>query len=83
MIFLYRLSSGACPRSYGMNVAKMAGIPEPIISKATEISQIFEQLDMQNKNTLDKKLSIFKELITSTTKDNAINCWTQLLSFEE
>jgi DNA mismatch repair ATPase MutS len=25
--FLYTLQSGACPKSYGMNVAVMAGLP--------------------------------------------------------
>ncbi len=34
--FLYRLIDGVCPRSYGMNVAGMAGIPEPIIARAEE-----------------------------------------------
>jgi len=26
--FLYRLTPGSCPKSYGVNVARLAGIPE-------------------------------------------------------
>ena len=28
--FLYTLTSGACPRSYGVNVARLAGLPESV-----------------------------------------------------
>jgi DNA mismatch repair protein MSH6 len=27
VLFLYKLRNGVCPKSYGMNVASMAGIP--------------------------------------------------------
>ena len=29
--FLYRLDPGACPKSYGANVARLAGIPVPVV----------------------------------------------------
>ena len=28
--FLYKLASGACPKSYGFNAAKLAGIPDTV-----------------------------------------------------
>lgn len=32
--FLYKLRRGSCPRSYGVNVAKLAGLPPQVISRA-------------------------------------------------
>ncbi|KAK9093562.1 hypothetical protein Syun_028473 [Stephania yunnanensis] len=40
--FLYRLTPGACPKSYGVNVARLAGLPESILQKATIKSREFE-----------------------------------------
>lgn len=39
LTFLYRLTSGACPESYGLQVATMAGIPKPIVEKASVAGQ--------------------------------------------
>ena len=30
VVFLYKLSHGVCPKSYGMNVARLAGIPDSV-----------------------------------------------------
>ena len=35
--FLYTLLDGACGKSYGVEVAKLAGIPEKVTSRASEI----------------------------------------------
>ncbi|KAF8657666.1 hypothetical protein HU200_059821 [Digitaria exilis] len=40
--FLYRLTSGACPKSYGVNVARLAGIPASVLQRANEKSSDFE-----------------------------------------
>ncbi|XP_025817755.1 DNA mismatch repair protein MSH7 [Panicum hallii] len=39
LTFLYRLTSGACPESYGLQVATMAGIPRSIVEKASVAGQ--------------------------------------------
>ena len=39
LVFLYRLTSGACPESYGLQVALMAGISRPVVEVASEASQ--------------------------------------------
>lgn len=38
VIFLYQLTDGACPKSYGANVAKLAGLPIDVVSRAATIS---------------------------------------------
>jgi DNA mismatch repair ATPase MutS len=45
--FLYTLGDGVCPKSFGINVARLAGLPEDVLSNAKRISCEFEQ-EMNN-----------------------------------
>lgn len=54
--FLYRLTPGACPKSYGVNVARLAGLPESILQKAEAKSKEFEETYGKHKQGL-KELS--------------------------
>merc|ERR1712150_214232 len=40
--FLYTLGVGSCPRSFGINVASLALLPEEVLSKAKRISSDYE-----------------------------------------
>lgn len=40
--FLYTLGEGVCPKSFGINVARLAGIPEDVLLNAKRISLDFE-----------------------------------------
>lgn len=40
--FLYKFVPGVCSRSFGMNVAKMAGLSEKICSRGKEMSSRFQ-----------------------------------------
>ncbi|HQA98614.1 MAG TPA: DNA mismatch repair protein MutS [Candidatus Dojkabacteria bacterium] len=46
VIFLRKIVEGGTDRSYGIYVAKMAGLPEKIIKRANEILESFEQKNM-------------------------------------
>lgn len=50
--FLYKLSEGACPKSYGFNAARLAGIPLAITNRSREIAKKMEQ------ETINKHLFI-------------------------
>ncbi|KAI9359283.1 putative DNA mismatch repair protein Msh6 [Zopfochytrium polystomum] len=41
--FLYKLVDGVCPKSFGMNVASMAGVPPQIVDKAECVAAQFEE----------------------------------------
>lgn len=41
--FLYRLERGACLRSHGVNVARLAGLPQPLLDSAAERSARMER----------------------------------------
>ncbi|KAJ3053991.1 DNA mismatch repair protein msh6 [Rhizophlyctis rosea] len=40
--FLYKLRHGSCPKSYGMNVASMAGVPVEVVDRADNVAAEFE-----------------------------------------
>ena len=41
--FLYTLREGSCPKSYGTNVAALAGVPENVLVRATQASAVMEK----------------------------------------
>jgi DNA mismatch repair protein MSH6 len=41
--FLYTLGDGVCPKSFGINVARLAGLPDEVLVKAKRISSEFEE----------------------------------------
>lgn len=49
--FLYKLRDGLCPRSYGMNVASMAGLPNTLIDSAAGISANLEKKTTSSAST--------------------------------
>lgn len=46
VIFLRKIVEGGTDRSYGIYVAKMAGLPEKVVKRANEILESFEQKNM-------------------------------------
>ncbi|PWA96876.1 MUTS-like protein (chloroplast) [Artemisia annua] len=48
--FLYKLTLGACPKSYGVNVARLAGLPDNVLQKAATKSEEFETMYGGNRN---------------------------------
>lgn len=51
--FLYKLAEGICPKSYGFNVARLAGLPSAIIVRAHELATKMEQTAKNRKITKD------------------------------
>lgn len=41
--FLYKIAQGAMNKSYGINVARLAGLPSPLLNRATKILKELEQ----------------------------------------
>lgn len=69
VIFLRKIVEGGTDRSYGIYVAKMAGLPEKIIKRANEILESFEQ-----KNMFSSKSAVRETVLPSKdTSDTQIN----------
>ena len=47
VVFLHRLAPGPCDRSYGINVAQMAGMPAQVVARAKEILARLEKGESQ------------------------------------
>ena len=45
IVFLYRVVPGAADRSYGVHVAKLAGLPGPVLARAEEVLHELEKAD--------------------------------------
>ncbi|KAK7284586.1 hypothetical protein RJT34_19335 [Clitoria ternatea] len=76
--FLYRLTPGACPKSYGVNVARLAGLPTSVLQKAAGKSREFEatygkyrrmssKTNSSNQNWVDEIRGIIQKLNNAAT----------------
>jgi len=54
--FLYKLRDGSCPKSYGMNVANMAGVPKSVTTYADKVAKEFESNSRLTKLQEGRKL---------------------------
>ncbi|PSS14723.1 DNA mismatch repair protein [Actinidia chinensis var. chinensis] len=73
--FLYRLTPGACPKSYGVNVARLAGLPDTVLHKATAKSREFEGMYGKHRklpiqSAEDKMRGLIRHLIEIATNLN-------------
>ena len=53
VVFLHRLAPGPCDRSYGIHVARMAGMPDPVVARAEEILAQLERDQIDARGLLD------------------------------
>ncbi len=59
IVFLYEIKDGAAERSYGVQVAKLAGMPESAVERAGEI---LECLETDERDAVGKTASLLDEL---------------------
>ena len=58
LVFLHKVKPGTVNKSYGLQVAMLAGIPRPVIDKAKEKLLQLEQLNPKNSTTSPDKVTI-------------------------
>jgi len=49
VVFLHEVAKGAADRSYGVQVARLAGLPEPVVERARAVLHQLEQGEMSGK----------------------------------
>ncbi|CAL9753886.1 unnamed protein product [Musa acuminata subsp. burmannicoides] len=74
--FLYRLAPGSCPKSYGVNVARLAGLPSSVLQKAARKSNDFEISNGKHQPVAEVKIS-------DTETDEGRTLIKKLLSISE
>jgi len=81
IIFLRKIIRGGADGSYGIQVAKLAGIPQTVIDRAKEILRELEEADIskkeprirKNKMPLEGQLDIFSLNNVSKNKEEVLN----------
>ncbi len=56
IIFLHKVKPGAADRSYGIQVAKLAGLPAPVIARAGEVLGLLQDADRNGRKSADMLL---------------------------
>ena len=60
VVFLHEVIDGAADRSYGIHVAKLAGLPKSVITRAGQVLKKLEKDNQkQNENSLENDLPLF------------------------
>ena len=84
IIFLYKIVQGEANKSYGLEVAKLAGLPDDLIFKANEILNGFEQKkyskDLKDSNSRNKEKN--EVLLESYINNLDLNKMTPLNALE-
>lgn len=71
VVFLHQIQPGAADESYGIHVAKLAGLPQLLIQRANQILHELEQKEesVSNISAQEEQLSLFaEEPVKSTTE---------------
>lgn len=69
VIFLHEVGSGSADRSYGIQVAKLAGLPKAVIKRASSVLKHLEDKDQHSSTTrLANDLPLFASVIAETAK---------------
>ena len=76
--FLYKVKDGKANKSYGIHVASLAKLPQPVIDRAGELLKVFEeskkhrndQTQMVMVETVPKHLKEIEELLNQVQPDN-------------
>ncbi|MCZ2328015.1 DNA mismatch repair protein MutS [Bartonella sp. F02] len=75
VIFLHEVAKGAADQSYGVQVAKLAGLPTEVITRATDVLHQLEQSEMTGKgHKLIDDLPLFSLKDLSATNQKANEC---------
>lgn len=93
IIFLRKIVRGGANKSFGIEVASMAGLPKEVISRAKEISTILEKSDLDHKISISniqnleedesfKKLQTAQKEVYSILSDININTVSPMTAFE-
>ena len=53
IVFLHEVTDGATDRSYGIHVARLAGLPEAVLARATEVLAQLEEKKQEQKPLFD------------------------------
>ncbi|MHB1452573.1 MAG: DNA mismatch repair protein MutS [Saccharofermentanales bacterium] len=72
VIFLHKVREGGCNDSYGIDVARLAGVPEPVIRRSREILAVLEKDRIKDQLRIRKNLKIMDGQVDIFTSSLAL-----------
>ena len=73
IIFLHKVIEGAADKSYGVQVAKLAGLPKTVIKRAMSVLELLENSDLQStKSSIVEDLPLFSSFQESEDKSDLL-----------
>nr|WP_119680452.1 DNA mismatch repair protein MutS [Indioceanicola profundi] len=64
VVFLHEVAAGSADRSYGIHVARLAGLPKPVVSRAEQVLEVLEKGDQAGAvSRLAEDLPLFSALL--------------------
>lgn len=85
VVFLHKVMRGAMGKSFGISVAKLAGIPKTIIHRANQIAANLSEAEMQARKAGNSEITSEKgkhQLIVESLKTLDINKLSPMQAFE-
>ena len=79
LVFLHKVIDGNIDKSYGINVAKLAGLPSEVISRASEILSSYEDSDKNKRKEISIQTSLPLDLVTKKSEVEQIIRDTNIL----
>ena len=70
VVFLHKVLNGPSDKSYGVNVAKLAKLPDSLIERANEILNMYE-----NKKIISTQISLFDQLTIEEENETEEKNW--------
>ena len=84
IIFLHEVTPGAADRSYGIQVARLAGMPPAAVARAAEVLKMLEESEEQNRRRqLIDDLPLFSAAASPASATQAARTPAHLLALEE
>ncbi|MDR1533539.1 MAG: DNA mismatch repair protein MutS [Planctomycetota bacterium] len=80
IVFLRKIQPGACDRSYGIQVGRMAGIPPPVIERAREILSGLEEQAAEHES---KILGDSRDLLRASAREVQLKLFSSPRKMEE
>ncbi|MCX8200281.1 MAG: DNA mismatch repair protein MutS [Candidatus Micrarchaeota archaeon] len=75
VVFLHKLVQGGTDKSYGVHVARLAGLPREVVDKAAMLSKSLEQNDFVHKETLHRLAHGKKSHSLKEDRQTSIGSW--------
>ncbi len=80
IIFLRKIMKGGADKSYGIQVAKLAGVPEPVLQRAYEIANQLAEHDINASSILKEETKPITTKITTSKKKEEVSGQLSLFS---